>query len=143
MRAPSRSTPPEIPHCLGEGSRPEVLPQQQRGRVPGLEFRGDEFDVLRTDEAAELTGEVVESFASIQLVDLEGEHISVVVLADEDEVEYPHRPRLDERNQLRGDLTGELVPGEPHHDVFNWPNGHIPLLISMVCDTVTCTELVA
>jgi hypothetical protein len=100
-----------IPQCFGETAGPEVLPEQQGGGGAGLELRRDELDVLEPDQTSELTFELIESVDTLQLVDFKDQDTSVLVLADEDEVEDTHRPRLDQRDELRGYVSGELVSG--------------------------------
>src|ERR1035437_8178803 len=112
-------------HRLGERRGPDVLPYKKGGRRVGLEAPGGELDVVGADQATDIAVQCGEALGDIELVHLERRNGTVRILPDEDEIEDANRPRLDQGNQLRGDLAIALVAGKPHDDVFDRSCGHL------------------
>ena len=86
-----------------------------------------------TDQTSDVAVQPTESCRGVQLVDLKGDDRTIDILADEDQVENPDRPGLDQIHQLWGDLSVELVPREPNDDVFDWSYGHV------ICPVLACS----
>ena len=130
MRAPSSSTPPESRTASAKGAA---------HRSSQMSRAADELGSSRSAAYSMSSGLMrpptspsrpAKAGERVEVVDLEADDRAVDVLADEDEVEDPDGPRLDQGDQLGGDLAVELVAGESHDDVFDWSCRHVLLVLT-------------
>src|SRR5262245_3707340 len=116
-----------VAHGLGELRRPDVLEDEQpRGRV-GLESLRRQGDVLFVQERRVDVCDVGHRgslVVGIELAELSGRHIALLVLEDEDEVEDADGLVFDELGQRRDDLALELVTWERNDEVLDRTNAH-------------------
>ena len=89
--------------------------------------------VLGGEQAAGIPPDVEERLQLVHLVDLEGAHVAVGVLHDEEQIAQPDHALLHEVRQRRGERAVELVAGEAEDHVLGGCRScHRPRL-SVVC----------
>src|SRR5262249_37922978 len=108
-----------VAYLLRRLARPDVLPNEERGRGVRLETLGDIGEGVLVEEAANLDADLVECRLDprIELVELHRNRVARLVLADEGDVDDANGSGVDELADCRRNLAGELVPWEPDDHV--------------------------
>src|SRR5205823_5404927 len=98
--------------AAGRGSErrgPAVLPDEDAGGGSGLHRLGQIDDVLGREELSELGLDSPKLVDRVQIVDLDRIDGALAVLGQDQEVEHPDGPRLDEAGKLACHLTAEVA----------------------------------
>ncbi len=131
-----------VAHGLRDFAGPDVLPDEERGGGVRLELLGCRLEVLFREEPAGLHAEVLEALADVlvELDELEGGHVAVLVLADEGDVHEADRPRVDQVGKRGRDLAPELVAWEGNDQILD---GSDLRHLSLLALRLHCTQSVS
>ena len=89
IRAPCSRTPPEARTADANGSAQTSSQISNAADELGSSCEPMNSTSSGSDQAADLAGQLVEA-GQVELIDLKGQHVSLGILADEDEVEDPY-----------------------------------------------------
>src|SRR5262249_49657386 len=120
-----------IAECLGDAARPNVLPDEQCRRRVGFEPVGDQLQILLVEQPLDLDSQRIETRLDlgVELHQLERKGLTVLVLADERDVDDAYRAGLRQVGERWRDVSPELVARKADdHEVDGSDLLHHPLL---------------
>src|SRR3954465_14173109 len=97
------------PRRRREAGGPQVLPNEHAGGAAGLHRRGEVEDVLLGQELGQFGLQCLELSELADVAELHRLDSTVLVLGEDDDVDHADRSRVDQREQLRGHLAGEVA----------------------------------
>src|SRR4051812_37190009 len=93
----------------GEWRGPQVLPDQDSGRAARIHGRGEIHDVVGCQQLSELRLEGLEHSKLGDVRELDRFDRTVLVLAEDQDVDQADGPGVDQGNELTGHLSGEAA----------------------------------